>query len=210
MRSLLYALAAIPLALLLLRVVSGLVRSARPVPVPPSMVDLIDNPLRRLLLPPTKFTLRHGIQPGMRVLEIGPGGGSYTFETARRVGERGRVTAVDIAPRVARRVGARAPGRGVLNLDICVADAMALPFAGASFDAIYLMMVIGEVPDPLAAMREFDRVIAPGGALAFTELLVDPDYQSVRRLTRMAETAGFKLQAKSGNVLCYSLRFVKA
>jgi hypothetical protein len=47
-------------------------------PMPQFLANLIDNPLRRAIQPPDATAVRHGIEPGMMVLEVGPGNGRYT------------------------------------------------------------------------------------------------------------------------------------
>jgi ubiquinone/menaquinone biosynthesis C-methylase UbiE len=68
--------------------------------MPEFLANLIDNPLRRMIQPPTEMPVRHAIDPGMTVLEVGPGNGRYTLETAWRVGMAGKVITVDIEPKV--------------------------------------------------------------------------------------------------------------
>lgn len=55
------------------------------------------------------------------------------------------------------------------------ADAMALPFAGGSLDAVFSVFTIEHVPDPQRALAEIDRCLAPGGeALLYPAWLVRP------------------------------------
>jgi ubiquinone/menaquinone biosynthesis C-methylase UbiE len=178
-------------------------------PMPEFLANLIDNPLRRAIQPPPEMPLRHGIEPGMAVLEVGPGNGRYTVEFARRVGPRGRVVAVDIEPKMVARVAERAAAAGVNNLEVRVADVYDLPFDDGAFDAVAMIAVISEIPDPVRAMREFHRVLAPGGSLSFSELLFDPDYPLARTLVRWAASAGFRPRRQTGNWLAYSLIFEK-
>jgi ubiquinone/menaquinone biosynthesis C-methylase UbiE len=178
-------------------------------PMPAFMANLIDNPLRRRIQPPGEMPLRHGIEPGIAVLEVGPGNGRYTVEFARRAGPAGRVVAIDIEPQMIERVRRRAAVAGIANLEARVADVYDLPFDDATFDAVSLITVISEIPDPVRAMREFHRVLAPAGILAFSELLLDPDYPLARTLIRQAGEAGFRLRRQSGHVLAYTLVFEK-
>ena len=68
--------------------------------MPQFLANAIDNPFRRRIQPPDRTPLRHGIEPGMTVLEVGPGSGTYTIATARRIGAQGRLVTVDIEERM--------------------------------------------------------------------------------------------------------------
>ena len=51
------------------------------------------------------------------------------------------------------------------NLTFEIADAMALPYAEDSFDAVLIANALHVLPDPAKALREIDRVLRPGGTL---------------------------------------------
>ncbi len=53
------------------------------------------------------------------------------------------------------------------KLDI-VSDITAIPVEDASFDAVMCIEVLEHVPDPVAAIRELNRVLRPGGFLIIT------------------------------------------
>lgn len=186
-----------------------LIRHFHKFPMPQFMANFIDNPLRRRIQPPAEMPQRHGIEPGMKVLEVGPGNGRYTAATARWVGEAGQVVTIDIEPKMIARVRHRIEAEGLRNIDARVADVYALPFAAGTFDAAYMITVIGEIPEPVRAMREIHRQLKPGGTLAFSELLPDPDYPLARTLERQARSAGFRLKQRSGNFFSYTLVFEK-
>ncbi len=58
-------------------------------PCPSSLAWLVNNPIRRRYMRP--LLDRVGIRSGERVLELGPGPGTFTVEAARRVGPEGRI-----------------------------------------------------------------------------------------------------------------------
>ena len=205
-----YTLLAIPALFILLHTIVRIVRHFYKFPIPQFMGDLIDNPLRRRIQPPDETALRHGVEPGMRVLDVGPGNGTYTLATARRVGPQGQVVAIDIEPKMIARVRRRTLAEGVTNIETRLANVYDLPFEDDSFDLIYLIAVIGEIPQPPRAFSEFRRVLKPNGKLVFSELLMDPDYPLASRLTLQVEAAGFHLKEKLGNFFYYTLFFEKS
>jgi ubiquinone/menaquinone biosynthesis C-methylase UbiE len=204
-----YLILGILLFPLVLHTIVRLIRYFYKFPMPEFLANLIDNPLRRRIQPPGEMPLRHGIEPGMTVLEVGPGNGRYTLETARRVGQAGKVITIDIEPKMIARVLRRAQTEAVSNLEAKVADVYQLPFEEGTFDAIYLITVISEIPEPERALREFYRVLTPSGTLAFSELVTDPDYPLARTLMRLASRTKFRLKKKLGNFFSYTLVFEK-
>ena len=208
-KRLLYVVLAIPIILVILHTVIRIIRHFYKFPMPEFMANLIDNPLRRKLQPPDAMAVRHGLEPGMVVLEVGPGNGTYTVGAARRVGEQGRIVTIDIEPRMIERVIGRAEAEGIDNIEARVADVYDLPYEDETFDAIYMIAVIGEIPDPDRAMKEFCRVLSATGRLAFSELLMDPDYPLASTLIEKASNAGFRLTRRLGGVFHYTLIFEK-
>jgi ubiquinone/menaquinone biosynthesis C-methylase UbiE len=208
-RSLVCVLLALPLLAILLHTLVRIVRHFYKFPIPPFLANAIDNPLRRRIQPPDETALRHGLEPGMRVLEVGPGNGTYTLAAARRVGDSGKIVTVDIEPKMIERVERRARREGVENIEAWVANVYDLPFEDGSFDAVYMIAVIGEIPDPERAMSEFSRVLAPAGTLVFSELLMDPDYPWAKTLIRMGVSCGLRLKDRVGNAFYYTLIFEK-
>jgi SAM-dependent methyltransferase len=97
------------------------------------------------------------IGDGSRVIDIGSGEGSTTVELAR-LGHR--VAGIEINETLVRRMRETLPLR---SIPICVADARAMPFADASFDAALLIEVVEHIHDTPRLMGEVQRVLRPGG-----------------------------------------------
>ena len=200
----------IVLFLICLHTLVRFVRKTYKFPIPAVLTNLIDNPLRRRLQPPEITARRHTLGPGMKVLDVGPGSGTYTIAAARAVGESGRVIAIDIEPKIIERLGQRIQREAIVNLEARVADVYDLPFDDGYFDVITMVAVIGEIPDPVRAMEEFHRVLNPSGKLVFSELFMDPDYPRDFTLQKWAEAAHFKIDKHIGNWFYYTLIFEKA
>ncbi len=210
LKTILTTLLTLAAGIIVLHTTIRLIRHFHKFPMPQALANLIDNPMRRRVQPPAEMPQRHRLQPGMRVLEVGPGNGRYSVESARAVAPGGSLVTIDIEPRMIERVQSRAQAQGVANLEARTADVFDLPFADGEFDAVYMITVIGEIPQPSRALDEFRRVLKPGGTLAFSELFLDPDYPTRRSLVRQAGQAGFLLKSQSGNFFSYTLVFEKA
>jgi SAM-dependent methyltransferase len=98
---------------------------------------------------------------GSRILEVGCSFGHMTFLLTRRFSQ---VTAVDISPESIDLARRRAARWNVHNVRFEVADAEHLSaFPEGGFDAVFSFSTLRFCPDPAAAMREYHRVVRPGG-----------------------------------------------
>lgn len=156
-----------------------------------------------LLLPRGPHAPRHVLailapRPGERLLEIGPGIGIHALPVAAALAPGGRLQVLDAQQPMLDALAARAARAGIGNIDLGRGDACSLPYPDASFDAAYLIGVLGELPDPARALRELRRVLTPEGRLVIGEVVLDPDYVPERTLTRLTADAGFICERRQG------------
>jgi demethylmenaquinone methyltransferase / 2-methoxy-6-polyprenyl-1,4-benzoquinol methylase len=102
------------------------------------------------------------VSPGMRVLDACCGTGDLALADARA---GGRVTGVDFSGEMLARAERKAP-----EFDWVQADAAALPFPDASFDAVTVGFGIRNLADLEGGLRELARVLVPGGKLGCLEI----------------------------------------
>ena len=182
----------------------------RSLPCPTWLAGILESPWMDRLIG-TQTTLdRMGLQPGQRVLEVGPGPGRLLIPAARRVSPGGEVVGLDIQPGMLERLEARAAWAGVSNLTTILGDATQPHVPPEAFDVVYLCTVLGEIPDREAALAQCYRALKPGGRLSITEIFPDPHYQSRATLRRLAESTGFRLQEMHGPWYCFTANFAKA
>jgi demethylmenaquinone methyltransferase/2-methoxy-6-polyprenyl-1,4-benzoquinol methylase len=110
-----------------------------------------------------------GVRPGHRVLDLAGGTGDMAALFAPIVGSEGGVTLADINPAMMGVGRDRLMNQGLANVSFCQANAEALPFADASFDALSIAFGLRNVTDKDAALREMQRVLKPGGRLLVLE-----------------------------------------
>ena len=104
------------------------------------------------------------IRPGDTVLDVACGPGNTTRTLLDAVGAEGLAVGVDSSPTMlARAVSDTTPGSPVGYVR---ADAVDLPFGDATFDAISCYGALYLMDDPIGALREMIRLLAPGGRIA--------------------------------------------
>lgn len=105
------------------------------------------------------------LREGMRVLEVACGTGIVTRRLREALPASAKLIATDLSePMLA---FARRKFSSGESIEWQQADALALPFADQSFDAVLCQFGLMFVPDKPAALREMHRVLASGGQLLF-------------------------------------------
>ena len=148
--------------------------------------------------------------PGERILEVGPGTGYYTLDVAEWVKPDGEVDVLDLQQEMLDHTMRRAGERGLANVTPTRSDATSMPYGDGSFDAAFLVTVLGEIPDQDDAIRELARVLKPGGRLVVGELVGDPHYMRLGPMRLRASGAGLSYERRAGNGLGYFARFRKS
>lgn len=166
---------------------------------PPWFGWLLESPLRRILLSPATLVARLPLAPDFIVVEIGSGTGVYARAVRPRVA---RLVGVELQMDFIRQARAHEPS--LLQVQ---GSAQSLPLRAESLDLVYLVTVLGEVTDRVAALREIYAALRPGGFLTVAEHLPDPDYVSRTRLRTLCEGAGLQFLKVEGPWWSYVATF---
>lgn len=178
-------------------------------PCPSWLAFGLESPLLHRILGTDTTLKRLGVRPGERVLEIGPGPGRLLIPIANQVLPGGEAVGLDIQPGMLTRLRTRAVEAGITNLTAVEGDAASLHFPTESFDLVYFVTVLGEIPKREAALRACYTLLKPGGRLSVTELFPDPHYQTRSTVQRLAEEAGFQFASLQGRWYFFTATFVK-
>ena len=104
------------------------------------------------------------LDAGQTVVDYGCGPGGLAVELARRVGETGRIHACDLNESLLERARKRASREGVeARIAFHHVTDDRIPLGDASADRVICKNVLEYVTDVAAALREFRRVVRPGG-----------------------------------------------
>ena len=129
------------------------------------------------------------LRPGTRLLDVGCGPGTITADFARRLPD-GRVIGVDASSAVIDDAAARYP-----EVTFMVGDLSSLPFPDGSFDVVHLHQVLQHLNDPVRALADLRRLIAPGGLLAardadYGAMSWEPVSEGLERWLELYEACG--------------------
>ena len=125
---------------------------------------------------------------GEIVLDLGSGAGTDVLISARRVGPTGRAIGVDMTDEMLELARANAAAAGVSNVEFVKGYLEELPLPDASVDVIISNCVINLAVDKRPVIAEASRVLRPGGRVAVSDVIADPDLDEATRADMAAWT----------------------
>src|SRR5215217_326956 len=188
--------------------IAGLLRQRRqPIPTPPRLTFLFENPLVEAFAGPELLVERLGLAPGMQVLDAGCGPGRLTIPVARAVELSGEILALDSQRAMLELLQHRLEAESITNVRTLEAGLGEGALPREAFDRVLLAFVLGEVRDREAAARELYAALKLGGILSVTEIFGDPDFRRPASVRHEVEPAGFELVERFGGFPVYTLNF---
>jgi SAM-dependent methyltransferase len=128
------------------------------------------------------------LHEGEIVLDLGSGAGADVLISARRVGATGRAIGLDMTDEMLELARANAAEAGVENVEFRKGYIEEMPLADETVDVVISNCVINLSGDKPAVIREAARVLRPGGRLAVSDVIADPDMDETTRADMAAWT----------------------
>ena len=126
------------------------------------------------------------LAPGMAVADVGAGTGYYSWQIAQRIGDAGRVYAVDVQPQMIALLTERMRQRGVRNVQPVLGSTTDTRLAPASIDLALMVDVYHELEFPREVLGSVLRALKPGGRLVLVEYRAEDDSVPIKRLHKMS------------------------
>lgn len=179
-------------------------------PCPPGYIFLLDSPLINRVAGAEILIERAGVKPGMKVLDAGCGPGRLTIPLAKILQDSGEVSAFDMQPAMLDRLQKRLTANELDNVEIIQGQFGENLLRSDRFDRVFLVSVLGEIPDQVGALREIHQALVPGGILSITEVLPDPHYQRKSTVIHLAGETGFQVDTVNQDWRSYTINLKRA
>lgn len=115
-----------------------------------------------------RFAIHFHLRPGDRVLDAGCGSGRLIPLICDAIGPQGSLVELDFAPGMLEIGRDKAQGRCV---NFVAGDTHSLPMPNNDFDKVIALALLPHIDDKAVALKEFHRVLKPGGLLVLAHQL---------------------------------------
>lgn len=148
------------------------------------------------------------VDSGSKVLDVGCGTGILARLAATRLGEAGQAVGVDLSDGALQKASELAAEEGLgQRVAFRTGDGERLPFNDRSFDVVVSLYALRHFPDPVRALREMVRVLAPGGR-AVVAVGSAPPFGSLAFVTAGCCSIVERLQIALGRGPLYATAFL--
>jgi ubiquinone/menaquinone biosynthesis C-methylase UbiE len=176
---------------------------------PDAAARLEAAPVQNAVFAPDRLVPRLPLEPGMRVLFLGPTSESLLQRVAQGVGKYGKVYVLQPSAEQARRFAAARRAGGLLHVESLVGQPSRLDLPDATFDLVLAVGQLAGLPRRQRALWEIERVLRPGGHLSVSQALVGPDFLRDETLRREAAAIGLTWREQHGPPIAYTANYRK-
>ena len=153
----------------------------------PGGIPWLERPEREDEENPTKCIEALELKEGQVVADLGAGSGYYTFRMAPKVGEKGKILAVDIEDKMLAELKKKLEKQKITNVETvkCTETDPKLPDAGV--DLVLMVDVYHELAFPYEVMMAVRKSLKPGGRVALVEFRKEDPKVPIKEVHKMSE-----------------------
>ena len=142
----------------------------------PGGIEWLDRAQRDTEEHPAQVLDALQLHSGEVVADLGAGSGYFTFRMAPKVGQTGKVLAVDVQDEMLQTLKQRAAARKLANVQVIQASETDPHLPAGTVDLVLMVDVYHELAHPYEVMQKVRDSLKPDGHVAFVEYrLEDPD-----------------------------------
>jgi ubiquinone/menaquinone biosynthesis C-methylase UbiE len=152
----------------------------------PGGIPWLDRPEREDEEQPAKVIEALELKGGEVIADLGAGSGYFTFRLAPKVGEKGRILAVEIQDEMIAELKKRIDKNKVTNVETikCTGSDPKLPEAGV--DIVLMVDVYHEIAFPYEVMTAIRKALKPGGRVVFIEYRKEDPKVPIKEVHKMS------------------------
>jgi len=109
------------------------------------------------------------IQPGQTIVDIGSGGGFFTFLFSHLVGDKGTVIAVDIDENFLEYINSQAVENGLTNIKTVLATEESIPINHHSVDHVFVRNVYHHLQNRIQYFMQVKQLLSPSAQVSIIE-----------------------------------------
>lgn len=151
---------------------------------------------------PAANVAKLGLNDGMKVVDLGAGSGFYTFEAAKRVGQSGRVFAVDVQKDLLERIRATGAASGLRNIEVIWGNCEKIggtKLKDEIANRVIASNILFQLEKPDEFVLEIKRILKPGGKVLIVDwsdvsALSPKSLIPSQKARTLFEKSGFKLE----------------
>jgi ubiquinone/menaquinone biosynthesis C-methylase UbiE len=126
------------------------------------------------------------LRPGEVVADLGAGSGYFTFRMAPKVGETGRVLAVEIQEAMLTTLRARAVTKKATNVEVVQGSEADPHLPLGTVDLVLVVDVYHELAYPFEVMTKVRKSLKPGGRVVFVEYRKEDPAVRIKEVHKMS------------------------
>ena len=152
----------------------------------PGGIEWLDRAERDTEEHPAQVLDALDLRPGQVVVDLGAGSGYFTFRMAPKVGEAGKVIAVDVQEAMLQTIRTRAAAMKVANVQVIEGGEMDPHLPVGEIDLVLMVDVYHELAYPHEVMTKVRESLKPKGRVAFVEYRKEDPAVRIKEVHKMS------------------------
>lgn len=152
----------------------------------PGGIEWLDRPEREDEERPAKVLEALDLHPGEVVADLGAGSGYFTFRMAPRVGETGKVIAVEVQDAMLNTLRTRAATTKATNVEVVQGTEIDPHLPASGVDVVLVVDVYHELAYPFELMTKIREALKPKGLVVFVEYRKEDPAVPIKEVHKMS------------------------